>query len=133
MKAALITIVILIILGVIYYFFQEKINRFFGIGTIGKAPEWVSCKETFFVKLPDGKTQSVGMSSNQGTTDNPIYFFTKNDVTFTEEGIIDAKEPIKISKSEYEALCKYLYNPPYAWYTATAGATGATGHGRTTS
>lgn len=129
MKALKIIAVVLIILAIVYFIFKDKIDNFFS-RKISEAPAWASCKETFIVKLPDGKTQSVFKGANAGTTDNPIYEFYKNDVTLTQDGITNPGDPIKITKDEFDGLCKYQFNPPYDWYkNPPTGSSG--GHGRT--
>lgn len=100
---------------ILYLIFRKKVNTYFGIFE-GDSASWASCNKQFYVKLNDGKTQAV-FSSNDGTEDNPDWKYYKNDVTFTEEGITGATAPIKITKTEFDGLCKFKYDPPYKWYS----------------
>lgn len=80
-------------------------------------PTGISCKSVFYAKLPDGTThnfhtQDMGF---QGGPSDIKYF--KNDVVLNAGGVVSATADVEITKSEFDSACKYLYNPPYPWYT----------------
>lgn len=111
-------ILLVIVLVIVYFIFKAKIDKWLGIAQslASSTPSWVGCDKTFFVKLPDGKTQSI-FATDEGTTDNPVPVYYKNDVTFVQDGIKDPGTPVKITKEEFDGFCQYLYHPPYPWYT----------------
>lgn len=109
-------LLLIVVLVIIYFSFKSKIDKWLGMAKSLTAPSWASCKSTFFVKLPDGKFQSV-TTTDEGTTGNPIPAYYKNDVEFNENGVVNPGASIKITKEEFDSMCQYMYNPPYAWYT----------------
>lgn len=115
-KTLIVIFVIVVILGIVYFIFRDRINKYLGINKSGDGPEWVSCKKTFFVKLPDGRTQSIN-TADVGTVDSPMWKYYKKDVGFSEDGLTNIGASIEITEQEFNGFCKYIFHPPYAWYT----------------
>lgn len=119
----------IVVIGVIYFIFKEKIDRYLGIAKdLALNQTNYSCASTFYVKTEDGKTQNV-WTSDEGTSIAPNVKYYKQDVTLTENGVTNFGSPVSISKEAFTSFCRYKYSPPYDWYTAKAPEN--TGHGRT--
>lgn len=115
----------IVVLAVLYFMFKERIDRILGIAKDKATNEDYSCASTFYAKLEGNKIQNV-WTSDEGTTTTPNVKYYKQDVVLTEDGVGDSGSPVVITKEEFIGLCKYKYNPPYAWYTAKAPSN--TGH-----
>lgn len=108
---------IVIGLGIVYFIFMDKINKFLGFGkpTVDVPSQFGSCSSSFFVKLPDGKTQGI-YTLDISETETPIYKYQKQNLSFNENGLNTIGDRIDITKAEFDSLCQYKYDPPYAWY-----------------
>lgn len=122
-------IILIIALVAIYFAFKTSIDKWLGMAKGLSSPSWASCGKTFFAKLPDGKILSI-TTTDEGTTGHPIAAYYKNEVELNQDGVSKSGNPIKITKEEFDGMCKYMYNPPYAWYTEKPQTSTGEGHGR---
>lgn len=111
-------VVTIVVLGVVYFLFKDKIDRRLGIAKDAATGGGnYSCASTFYAKLNGGKIQNV-WTADEGTTTTPNVKYYKQDVMLTNDGVTNSGNPAVITQEEFVCLCKYRYNPPYAWYTA---------------
>lgn len=115
-------VILIVALVIVYFLFKEKIDGYLGIAKGLITPSGYSCRSTFYAKT-EGKTFNV-WTSDEGTPASPNVKYYRQEVNLTESGVENVGLAEELTKSSFQSLCKYLFNPPYAWYTAESPTMG---------